>query len=119
LALDDKGVNVNAMSKKSAAYITKRSLNELEAAVEKVPGIAYDISSFDKLGAVSVLLERIHADNPERDDVERVKKILIKEIERAESGGSDLRFRLTSAKAKTGRTMSIKVREELLKQWNT
>lgn len=114
---DDPGVAVHAMSKQSAARITKRSVGELDSAADQVPGIAYDIRSFDSLGAVDVLLGGIDADHPSPGDVERVRAVLEEQI--ALAVRPDLGNRLESEKAKTGRRMSVRVREELERQWNT
>lgn len=56
IALNSTAINVQAMSKDSASRVTKRSVAEIEAAAAKVPAIAYDIQSFNKLGAVYKLL---------------------------------------------------------------
>ena len=118
VALDDPKVLVNAMSEKSAARITKRSVNEVESAAAVVPGVASDIHSFDSLGAVDRLLNGIHADGPGKDDSDMVVKILLEEISKVRNGTEDLRNRHESAKAQQGRLMSIKVRQELRRQWN-
>ncbi|MFC0272668.1 biotin-independent malonate decarboxylase subunit beta [Metabacillus herbersteinensis] len=119
IALRDAGVNVHVMSKQSAARITQRSLEDLEAATKKVPAMAYDIESFDQLGALFSLVDGVEADTPKKKD----RDIIYKEIERAIEDiymvrSMDLSVRLTSSFALSGRAASILVREKLNEQWN-
>ncbi|QGQ45499.1 biotin-independent malonate decarboxylase subunit beta [Metabacillus sediminilitoris] len=119
IALRDAGVNVHVMSKESAARITQRSLEELEFATKKVPAMAYDIESFEKLGALFSLVDGIEADIPGKKDLD----IIYKELERAikdvcMARSKDLHERLTSSFAQSGRKASILVREKLSEQWN-
>jgi malonate decarboxylase beta subunit len=119
IALDDDGVNVHVMSKQSAARITQRSLEELEAATKKVPAMAYDIKSFEKLGALFSLVDGVEADTP--GEKERV--VIYKELERAiedvsMESATDLSVRLTSSLAQSSRAASILVRKKLNEQWN-
>ncbi|MFD2682438.1 biotin-independent malonate decarboxylase subunit beta [Bacillus seohaeanensis] len=119
IALDDDGVNVHVMSKQSAARITQRSLEELEAATEKVPAMAYDIKSFEKLGALFSLVDGVEADTPG----EKERGVIYKELERAIEDVSmesetDLSVRLKSSLAQSSRAASILVREKLNEQWN-
>ncbi|MNW35875.1 Malonyl-S-ACP:biotin-protein carboxyltransferase MADC [compost metagenome] len=118
IAFDDPGVLVHAMSKQSAARITKRSVDELESASQKVPSIAYDIRSYSTLGTVHELMTGIHADEPGKEDVDQVLNSLAAAIKIARKSPKDLSNRLTSPSAATGRAASIKVRERLAKVWN-
>lgn len=118
IAFDDPGVLVHAMSKKSAARITKRSVDELESASKKVPSIAYDIRSYSTLGALDELMTGINVDEPGKEDVEQVSNSLTAAIKIARKSPRDLSNRLTSHNAATGRAASIKVRERLTKEWN-
>ncbi len=59
IALNSKEITVQAMSKASAARVTKRTIAEIEAAADKVPAIAYDINNYTKLGAIHCFLEDI------------------------------------------------------------
>lgn len=119
IALRDTGVNVHVMSKQSAARITQRSLEELEIATKKVPAMAYDIESFERLGALFSLVDGVNADTPEKKD----RDIIFKEIDRAiedvwMDSSNDLSVRLTSSFAQSGgRRASIMVREKLKEQW--
>lgn len=119
IALKDDGVNVHVMSKKSAAIITQRSIEELDEAAKEVPATAYDIESFKKLGALYQLIDGVNAKNPNVDD----KKILMEAIIEAfhdikNKNDRDLSSRLKSEIAiSSGRKASIKVREMIDLQW--
>lgn len=117
IALDDPGVLVHAMSKQSAARITKRSVEELEEAAKSVPSIAYDIKSYSTLGALHDLVSGIHADAPTVEDTEIIVEKLVKAISIARISARDLSNRLTSEQALIGRAASIKVRKKLAQQW--
>lgn len=118
IALDDPGVLVHAMSKKSAARVTKRSVEELEEAAKKVPSIAYDVRSYATLGCIHELICGIHADAPQDRDIQIIQKSLLKAIADAREMPNDLSNRLTSEVAAIGRKASIKVRAFLKAQWN-
>jgi malonate decarboxylase beta subunit len=81
--------------------------------------MAYDIESFEKLGALFSLVDGIEADIPGKKDLD----IIYKELERAIEDvwinrSKDLHVRLTSSFAQSGRKASILVREKLSEQWN-
>lgn len=118
IALDDPGVLVHAMSKQSAARITRRSVEELEAASASVPAIAYDIRSYSTLGTLDELLPGIRAEAPEADDLKRVRQSLVRAVRDARAMPFDLRVRLSSEAAKRSRAASIEVRRRLAEQWN-
>ncbi len=118
IALRDPGVNVHVMSKESAARITQRTLEELEAATKEVPAMAYDIDSFEKLGALFSLVDHVEADHPGEKD----RNIIYKEIEQAIEDvemdqSKDLSIRLKTHLAASGRAASVLVREKLREQW--
>lgn len=118
IALDDEGVNVHVMSKQSAARITQRTIEELEEATKKVPAMAYDIRSFQKLGALYALIPGINADNPEAYDREEVYGKLFEAIKDIKNSPRDLSGRLTSSFAREGsRSASILVRKKVTEQW--
>ncbi|MFC7686439.1 biotin-independent malonate decarboxylase subunit beta [Ureibacillus sp. GCM10028918] len=119
IALNDDGVNVHVMSKKSAAIITQRTIEELDEAAKEVPSMAYDIQSFKKLGALFRLLDGVNAKEPASED----KDILVNAINEAYSDiqtrkDRDLSSRLKSEIAQSsGRKASIQVREMIELQW--
>lgn len=119
IALDDPGVLVHAMSKQSAARITKRTIEELDEAAKKVPSMAYDIGSYSTLGSLEELVSGINADKPKAEDVENIKEKLSKAIKITRSSGiTNLSNRLTSEKALVGRAAGIKVRSRLKEEWD-
>ncbi|MDQ1003464.1 malonate decarboxylase beta subunit [Neobacillus niacini] len=118
IALEDEGVNVHVMSKQSAARITQRTIEELEEATKKVPAMAYDIRSFEKLGALFSLMSGINADSPGISDREAVFSKLVEAIEDTKNSRRDLSSRLNTSFAREGgRAPSILVREKLAEQW--
>lgn len=118
VAIDDEGVNVHVMSKKSAARITLRTIDELEEATKKVPAMAYDIRSFEKLGALYELIVGVNADEPNEAELLTVRSKLMDAIADIKNSPRDLSSRLTSTFAiNGGRTASILVREKLREQW--
>ena len=118
LALDAPGVLVHAMSKESAARVTRRSVEELEQLGERIAPMAYDIRSYAKLGLLHRLLDGVNAAAPGPADVERVRAELIAAVADARAGTRDLSARLTSPAAREGRAASIAVRHRLAKQWD-
>jgi malonate decarboxylase beta subunit len=118
IALEDEGVNVHVMSKKSAARITQRTIEELEEATKKVPAMAYDIRSFEKLGALFALMSGINADSPGISDRAAVFSKLVEAIEDTKNSPSNLSSRLNTSFAREGgRAASILVRKKLAEQW--
>lgn len=119
IALHDEGVNVHVMSKKSAAIITQRTVEELDLAAKDVPSMAYDIESFKKLGALYNLIEGINADNPSSEHVELLIDSIYKAYEDIQKDTvRDLSNRLkTEIAVASGRVASIKVREMIEQQW--
>ncbi|ALP38792.1 malonate decarboxylase subunit beta [Paenibacillus sp. IHB B 3084] len=118
IALDDSKVNIQAMSKASAARITKRTIAELDEATKKVPAMAYDVRSYSTLGALYQLLSGIHADDPQNSDVAIVERTIFEAIESTKGAPRDLSFRLQTKEALAGgRTATRNVRKALLEQW--
>ncbi|CAN7648802.1 biotin-independent malonate decarboxylase subunit beta [Paenibacillus sp. LjRoot56] len=118
VALNDSGVSVQVMSKKSAARVTRRSIEELEATAQKIPATAYDIESFATLGALHSLTSGINADQPTPSDIEKVKQhLLMDAISASRKSSPDLSSRLFSGEAKINRAASIAVRLTLAEQW--
>ena len=119
LALDDPGVAVQVMSKRSTARITRRSVEELDEIAEEVPATAYDVASFARLGALHRLIEGVDAAEPDAEEVETVRDALAEAISSARHDGStDLSGRLASPEASRHRGSSLRVRERLAEEWN-
>jgi len=107
------------MSKRSAALITQRTIEELDESSKDVPSMAYDIQSFYKLGALYQLIDGIHAVQPNKEDIKQVIKSIQDAYEDIIAKGStSLANRLHSEMAlSSGRQASIKVREMIDEQW--
>ncbi|MGX7419120.1 biotin-independent malonate decarboxylase subunit beta [Carnobacterium gallinarum] len=118
IALNDAKINVQAMSKASAARITHRSVEELELATSKVPAMAYDIQNFAKLGALYRLVDGINGDKPTIEEQQMMQGIILQAIESTKNAPTDLSYRYQTEAAKTtGRVATIKVRQLVDKQW--
>ena len=111
IALRDPGVMVHAMGKASAARVTLRSVEELEALAASVPPMAYDIDSYASLGLLWETLSVRQIEQPTADDVARVSDCLINAIKDIDS--TDLSGRLGA----TNRAASSHVRQLLREQW--
>lgn len=110
VALDDDAVQVQVMSKQSAARITRRTIAELDEAAKTVPATAYDGASFAKLGALHRLL-------PGDVDTAAVLDALAEAAADARSGPHDLSGRLASPQGLQARAVSIEVRRRLAAAW--
>ena len=114
IALRDPGVMVHAMGKASAARVTLRSVEELEALAASVPPMAYDIDSYASLGLLWETLTVSQIEQPTADDLARVSDCLVQAIKDVQNSGvRDLRGRLGAA----NRAASSHVRELLREQW--
>ena len=114
IALRDPGVMVHAMGKASAARVTLRSVEELEALAASVPPMAYDIDSYASLGLLWETLTVSQIEQPTADDLARVSDCLVQAIKDVQNSGvRDLRGRLGAV----NRAASSRVRELLREQW--
>ncbi|WP_219269832.1 biotin-independent malonate decarboxylase subunit gamma [Pseudomonas sp. Xaverov 259] len=111
IALRDPGVMVHAMGKASAARVTLRSVEELEALAASVPPMAYDIDSYASLGLLWKTLEVSQIEQPTADDVAQVSDCLLHAIQDIHS--PDLKGRLGAS----NRAASSHVRQLLREQW--
>lgn len=118
LALDSPQVLVHAMSKESAARVTRRSVDALEELGRSITPMAYDIGSFAALGLLHKLIEGVDAETPGPQDVERVRAELAAAIVDARAAPRDLSSRLDSAAARRTRSASIEVRRRLAQAWD-
>jgi malonate decarboxylase gamma subunit len=118
LALDSPEILVHAMSKQSAARVTRRSVPELEQLGRQIVPMAYDIHSFARLGLLHKIIAGIDADTPSSNDIERVRGELISAIADARLGPPDLSSRLRSPEALQTRAASVEVRRRLAEQWD-
>jgi malonate decarboxylase gamma subunit len=111
IALRDPGVMVHAMGKASAARVTLRSVEELEALAASVPPMAYDIDSYASLGLLWETLSVQQIEQPTAEDLARVTECLKQAIDDISS--TDLSNRLGAK----NRQASSRVRELLRAQW--
>ncbi|MDQ0701270.1 malonate decarboxylase gamma subunit [Pseudomonas sp. W3I7] len=111
IALRDPGVMVHAMGKASAARVTLRSVEELEALAASVPPMAYDIDSYASLGLLWKTLSVSQIEQPTADDVAQVSDCLLHAIQDIHS--ADLKGRLGAS----NRAASSHVRQLLREQW--
>jgi biotin-independent malonate decarboxylase gamma subunit len=117
LALDAPGVTIHAMNKTSAARVTLRSVEALDALGKTVIPMSYEIRQFARLGLLHELIAGIDADAPTAAQVERVKERLAAAIAEIRVNPGDLTSRLGNAEAKIHRAASIEVRRRLAEQW--
>ena len=113
IALRDPGVMVHAMGKASAARVTLRSVEELEALAASVPPMAYDIDSYASLGLLWETLSVEQIEQPTEADLGRVIDCLQQAINDLAGAPRDLTNRLGS----THRAASSTVRQLLRAQW--
>ncbi|SIR48116.1 MAG: biotin-independent malonate decarboxylase subunit gamma [Pseudomonas rhizophila] len=113
IALRDPGVMVHAMGKASAARVTLRSVEELEALAASVPPMAYDIDSFSSLGLLWETLSVEQIEQPNAADLARVRDCLQQAINEVAGAPRDLSSRLGA----THRAASSTVRQLLRAQW--
>lgn len=114
IALDDPQVMVHAMGKASAARITLRTVEALEALAETIAPMAYDIRNYATLGLLWQTLQVAQPDAPSSGDVAQVCASL-------QAALVDIRADpLTDLSSRLGaphRQASAKVREVLGQQW--
>jgi malonate decarboxylase gamma subunit len=113
IALRDPGVMVHAMGKASAARVTLRSVEELEALAASVPPMAYDIDSFASLGLLWETLSVEQIEQPTAADLARVTNCVQQAINDVAGKPRDLSGRLGAAH----RAASGNVRQLLRAQW--
>jgi malonate decarboxylase gamma subunit len=118
LALDSPEVLIHAMSKESAARVTRRPVEALEELGERITPMAYDVRSFARLGLLHRLIEGVNAEAPEETDVERVRGELVAAVADARASPRDLSSRLASEAARLTRRASIEVRRRLAEEWD-
>ena len=114
IALDDPQVMVHAMGKASAARITLRTVEALEALAETIAPMAYDIRNYATLGLLWQTLLVAQPDAPTSGDVAQVRASL-------QAALSDIRADpqrdLSSRLGAPHRQASARVREVLGQQW--
>jgi biotin-independent malonate decarboxylase gamma subunit len=117
LAFHDPGVTIHAMAKKTAALVTRRTVEELDELAGKVIPLSYKIEDYAKLGMLYKLIEGIDPDAPGSDQIEQVQADLLAAIADARSGQRDLSNRLQTKAARVNRSATLEVRRRLAEQW--
>ena len=118
LAFHDPGVMVHAMAKKTAALVTRRTVEELDELAAKVVPLSYKIEDYAKLGMLDKLIEGIDPESPTPQQIERVQADLLAAIADARSGQRDLHHRFQTEGARINRKATLEVRRRLAEQWN-
>lgn len=80
VAFDDDGVSMHAMSPRSVARVTRRTLAEVEANTAIVLPMSYAIRDAHRLGILDALLSGIRSDAPAPEDVQRVTSYLAESL---------------------------------------
>jgi malonate decarboxylase gamma subunit len=118
LALDDPGVVVHAMNKESAARVTRRSVDELDALGQTITPMSYDIRRFADLGLLHELIVGVDADAPSAEQVARVGERVMAAVADIRAHPGDLISRLDNPRARITRAASIEVRRRMAEQWD-
>lgn len=115
VALQDASVMVHAMGKESAARVTLRTVDQLEALSAKVPPMAYDIESFASLGLLTGgLLQVQNIAQPSSTDSQQVLQHLTQCLEKTQRDGTDLSNRIGA----NNRSATARVKELMTAQWH-
>jgi len=113
IAFDDPKVSVHAMGKASAARVTLRSVEALEALAATVPPMAYDIRSYASLGLLWKVLRPADPDHPGEADVAMVRTALEQALaDIVEDEKRDLSGRLNGEHRHASRLVRDKLREQ-------
>ncbi|MDX3895092.1 MAG: biotin-independent malonate decarboxylase subunit beta [Pusillimonas sp.] len=114
IALRDPGVQVHAMGKASAARITQRTVEQLEALAAAIPPMAYDIDHYASLGMLWQTMQAQDADRPTAADLSAAQALLREAVADIRA---DPRRDLSSRLAGENRRASRRVRERMRELW--
>ena len=117
LAFNDDGVMIHVMHKKSAARITRRSVESLERLGEMIEPWSYDIRDYAKFGLLQKPIHVNRLDNLSTQEVHNVRNEQIEAIKDARNSFVDLRNRLQSKEELETRKASILTGAMLEAQW--
>jgi biotin-independent malonate decarboxylase gamma subunit len=118
LALDDDGIEIQAIHKPAAARITLRTIAELDELAKIVTPLSFDVRVWATLGYCDGLLKVSNPDQPTSADADLARGALRDAVTRARLGPRDLTNRLQSAQARHARRASLQVRQRLTEQWH-
>lgn len=113
IALNDDGCMVHAMGKESAARITLRSVEQLEALAATIPPMAYDIKNYSSLGLLWKSVDVEQAAAPTENDVVSIQQTLVDALVDIETNGNDLSLRLQGENRKA----TLSIRQQMEKVW--
>jgi malonate decarboxylase beta subunit len=118
VALDAPGVEVQAMNRRTAAWITRRTVEQLERLGSELAPLSYDVARWASLGHCDQILTVSDAGSPTPDDVARVREALAAGVDQARRGPYELSSRLDTTAAITARACSIRARQAIRDQWS-
>ncbi|MFV8458359.1 biotin-independent malonate decarboxylase subunit gamma [Vibrio owensii] len=113
ISLNDEGCMVHAMGKESAARITLRSVEQLEALAATIPPMAYDIQNYSTLGLLWKIVDVEQATAPVAADVSTIMATLIEALDDIKANGNDLSKRLQGKNRKA----TLEIRQMMEKAW--
>ncbi|MFH0274952.1 biotin-independent malonate decarboxylase subunit gamma [Vibrio jasicida] len=113
ISLNDEGCMVHAMGKASAARITLRSVEQLEALAATIPPMAYDIQNYSTLGLLWKIVDVEQATAPTTADVTTIKATLVDALNDIKQNGNDLSQRLQGKNRKA----TLSIRQQMEQAW--
>ncbi|MFV0576530.1 MAG: biotin-independent malonate decarboxylase subunit gamma [Vibrio sp.] len=113
ISLNDEGCMVHAMGKESAARITLRSVEQLEALAATIPPMAYDIQNYSTLGLLWKIVDVEQATAPTAADANTITATLVEALEDIKANGNDLTKRLQGK----NRTATLNIRQMMEAAW--
>jgi malonate decarboxylase gamma subunit len=117
LAFEDNEVLIHAMHKEAAAWITRRTVSQLDALAHTVTPLSYNVQDYAKLGLLYRLLQVSNPEAPSAEEISLVRNAVSDAIQDARKGPFDLRSRIESEGACIARKASRLVRARLEEQW--
>ena len=118
VALDAPGVEVQAMNRRIAARITRRTVEELDQLGRLVAPLSYDVGRWATLGRCDDLLTVEDANRPTAGDVDLVCRTLAENVARARQSPPALVDRLDDRLSAEPRTASLRARAAVRVAWD-
>ena len=117
VALDAPGVEIQAMKRRTAARITRRSVAELERLGSQLAPLSYDVARWATLGQCDRLVAVSDPAAPTATEVARVREALVAGVGQARRAPHQLSSRLDAAAGTTARAASIRARARIRDEW--
>jgi biotin-independent malonate decarboxylase gamma subunit len=114
VALGGPEVSMYAMGARSAARITRRTVEQMQTMAETVLPMSYAIVDAHKLGIIDVVLSQVDAEAPTSDQVEDVRQVLAAHLKSLRQGAKIDR----SLRGNPYRVASVRVRDLMRAQWD-